>query len=43
MFDHTKNQLRVELFGNGEVLNVEMNDGKAETLTLSGTVFRRMM
>jgi hypothetical protein len=41
VYDNTKNQLRVELFGNGEVVNVEMKDGKAETLTISGTKFTR--
>jgi hypothetical protein len=41
VFDNTKNQLRVELFGNGEVVNVEMKDGKAEALTISGTKFTR--
>jgi CubicO group peptidase (beta-lactamase class C family) len=41
VFNNTNNQLRVELFGNGEVVNVEMKDGKAATLTISGTTFTR--
>jgi CubicO group peptidase (beta-lactamase class C family) len=41
VYDAAKNQLRVELSGSGSVMSVEMRDGRAETLTLSGQAFRR--
>jgi CubicO group peptidase (beta-lactamase class C family) len=42
VFDASKNQLRVELFGSGEVVNVTMSDGRASALTLTGTTFQRV-
>ena len=42
VFDNTKNLLRIALFGGGQVVNVEMKDGKAVALTFSGTEFRRV-
>lgn len=41
VYDATKNQLRLELFGNGEVAEVAMVDGKAATINLSGIEFKR--
>lgn len=41
VYDATKNQLRVELSGSGSVMPVEMRDGRAETLTVSGQTFTR--
>jgi CubicO group peptidase (beta-lactamase class C family) len=41
VFDATKNQLRIELFGNGEIVNVEMKDGKAAALSFGGNEYRR--
>jgi hypothetical protein len=40
-FDAAKNQLRIELFGNGEVVNVAMTDGKATKLSFGGNDFVR--
>ena len=40
-FDAAKNQLRIEMFGQGEVVNVEMEDGKAVTLSFGGNDYRR--
>jgi CubicO group peptidase (beta-lactamase class C family) len=42
VFDNAKNQLRVALFGNGEVVNVEMKDGKAVALSFAGNEYRRI-
>ncbi|HKY99335.1 MAG TPA: serine hydrolase [Gemmatimonadaceae bacterium] len=42
VFDNTKNQLRMALFGDGEVVNVEMKDGKAVMLSIGGTEYRRV-
>ncbi|MEO8575838.1 MAG: serine hydrolase [Gemmatimonadales bacterium] len=42
VFDNTKNQLRIALFGNGEVVNVEMKDGKAVALSFGGSEFKRV-
>ncbi len=42
VFDNTKNQLRISLFGNGEVMNVEMQDGKAVAVSFGGTEFKRI-
>lgn len=41
VYDNTKNQLRLELFGSGEVVNVEMKDGRAVAMQLGRTVYRR--
>ena len=41
VFDNTKNRLRVELFGGGQVMDVEMKDDRAVAMNLAGTVFRR--
>lgn len=41
VFDNTRNRLRVELFGNGQVMDVEMQEGKAVAMNLGGTVYRR--
>jgi len=42
VFDNTKNQLRIELFGGGEVVSVEMKDGKAVTLSFGGNEYKRV-
>jgi hypothetical protein len=42
VFDAAKNQLRVGLFGSGDVVNVAMVDGKARALTISGRTFQRV-
>jgi CubicO group peptidase (beta-lactamase class C family) len=42
VFDNTKNQLRIELFGGGEVVSVEMKDGKAVVLSFGGREFMRV-
>ena len=42
VFDNAANKLRIALFGNGEVMSVEMKDGKAVALTFGGTEFRRI-
>jgi CubicO group peptidase (beta-lactamase class C family) len=42
VFDNTKNQLRIALFGNGEIVNVEMKDGKAVALSFGGNEYRRV-
>lgn len=42
VYDNAKNKLRVELFGNGEILSVEMQDGKAVAVSLPGREFRRV-
>jgi hypothetical protein len=41
-FDAAKNQLRIELFGNGEIVNVEMKDGKAVALSFGGNNYARV-
>ena len=41
VFDNTRNQLRLELFGSGEVVSVEMRDGRASSITMSGLTYRR--
>ena len=40
VFDNTKNRLRVELFGSGQVMDVEIKDGRAVSMNLGGIVFR---
>jgi CubicO group peptidase (beta-lactamase class C family) len=42
VFDHSRNQLRIEIFGNGEVMSVEMADGRARSLTFGGQTFTRV-
>jgi hypothetical protein len=39
VFDNTTNRLRVELFGSGQVMDVEMKDGRAAAMNLGGIVF----
>jgi CubicO group peptidase (beta-lactamase class C family) len=41
VYDNTRNLLRIELFGNGEVVTVEMKDGKAFALSFGGNEYRR--
>jgi CubicO group peptidase (beta-lactamase class C family) len=41
-YDATKNQLRVEPFGSGEVVTVTMENDRAATLTMGPLVFRRV-
>jgi CubicO group peptidase (beta-lactamase class C family) len=41
VFDNTKNRLRVELFGSGQVVDVEVKDGQPVSMNLGGIVFRR--
>lgn len=40
-FDASKNQLRMELFGNGEVVNVGMANGRADALKMMDIEFKR--
>lgn len=40
-FDASKNQLRMELFGNGEVVNVGMANGRADALKMMDVEFKR--
>lgn len=42
VFDNTTNKLRIALFGNGEVVSVEMKDGKAVALAFGGNEYRRV-
>jgi CubicO group peptidase (beta-lactamase class C family) len=42
VYDHTKNQLRIEIFGNGEVVTVEMMNGRARALSFGGRQFVRI-
>jgi CubicO group peptidase (beta-lactamase class C family) len=41
-FDATKNQLRIELFGSGQVVDVAMQDGKAVALSFGGNEYKRV-
>ena len=41
VYDASKNQLRVELSGNGEILGVEMENGRAARITLGRNVYSR--
>jgi CubicO group peptidase (beta-lactamase class C family) len=41
VYDHTKNQLRIEIFGEGEIVNVEMVDGRAVAWEFGGLRFTR--
>lgn len=43
VFDNTKNRLRVEIFGSGQVVDVEMKDERAVAMNLGGIVFRRVI
>jgi CubicO group peptidase (beta-lactamase class C family) len=42
VFDNTKNQLRVEFFGGGEVMTVEMKDGRADSIRFQDLIFSRV-
>jgi CubicO group peptidase (beta-lactamase class C family) len=42
VFDNAANKLRIALFGGGEVMSVEMKDGKAVALAFGGSEFRRI-
>ena len=42
VFDNTKNQLRVEFFGGGEVMTVEMKDGRADSIRFEDLTFSRV-
>lgn len=42
VFDNVKNELRINLFGDGEVFAVEMKDGKAVALRVAEREFRRV-
>lgn len=42
VFDNTKNQLRVEFFGGGEVMTVEMKDGRADSIRFQDLNFSRV-
>ena len=42
VFDNTKNLLRIALFGNGEVVNVQMENGKAVALSFGGNEYKRV-
>lgn len=42
VYDATRNQLRVELFGSGEVATVTMKDGIAESIMVGRTTVRRV-
>src|SRR6266550_3255966 len=41
VYDSAANKLRVELFGNGDVLNVTMTEGRASAVEFSGIEFQR--
>ncbi len=41
VYDGAANKLRVELLGNGDVLNVTMTDGRASAVSFSGIEFKR--
>lgn len=41
VYDASKNQLRLELFGNGEVATVTMAGGRASSIAMSGIEFSR--
>ena len=41
VFDNVNNKLRIALFGGGEVVSVEMKDGKAVALSFGGSEFKR--
>ena len=41
VFDNTQNRLRVELFGSGQVMDVELKDARAVAMNLGGILFRR--
>jgi len=41
-FDAAKNQLRIEMFGQGEVINVKIVDGKATALEFGGNEYKRV-
>jgi hypothetical protein len=42
VFDSAANKLRIALFGGGEVVNVEMKDGKAVALSFGGVEYKRV-
>lgn len=42
VFDNTKNLLRIQLFGPGEVVNVQMQDGKAVAVSFGGVEYKRI-
>jgi CubicO group peptidase (beta-lactamase class C family) len=42
VYDNTKNQLRIALFGSGEIVAVEMKDGKAVALSFGGSEYKRV-
>lgn len=42
VYDNTKNQLRVELFGGGEVITVGVKDGRADSVLFEGLTFSRV-
>jgi len=42
VFDNTQNKLRIALFGGGEVVSVEMKDGRAAALSFGGNEYRRV-
>ena len=42
VYDHTKNQLRLELFGSGEVATVTMKDGRAGSIVLGRSTLTRV-
>ena len=42
VYDSAKNQLRIALFGDGEIVNVEMKDGNAASLTFGGNQYTRV-
>lgn len=41
VYDNTKNQLRIEIFGGGDVMDVEMKDGRAEVMIFEGDRYTR--
>ena len=41
VYDNTKNRLRIEIFGGGDVMDVEMKEGRAEVMIFEGDRYVR--
>ena len=42
VYDNTKNRLRIEIFGEGDIIDVEMKDGRAEVMIFDGDRYVRV-
>jgi CubicO group peptidase (beta-lactamase class C family) len=42
VFDHTKNQLRIAIFGDGQIVSVQMDGNRASALTFGGHTYTRV-